>query len=429
MQLLLFALLPLAASASAVRGSSSRVPNTVVIDGERLASAKDRLWSSRHHPDPELRAALGRLTAQADVWLKQGPWTVTTKTTAPPNGTIHDYASQAPYWWPNPDTPDGCPYVQRDGVRNPEADQYQDRLAVGRMFNSTYVLSLAWYYTGREAYARHAADILRTWFLDPATAMNPNLDHAQIIPCANTGRAIGIIDFSQEYTNVLDAVAVLESGSSGGSGHGGDAAPGWSRADSAAFLAWNRRFLTWLTESPFGKEEASQSNNHGTFANMQISALALFVGDRSLARATSALARGLIDSQITANGSQPQELARTRSWHYSNFNLGAHLRWALVARKVGVDLFGYAGPQGQSVLRAAAFEVPAAVAGASPTTWPYDDIEFVRYAATDNVRAAADAGLCAARRAVKRGELQAPPGGDISVLRPAPQQLDSIVTL
>ncbi|GJN84575.1 hypothetical protein PLIIFM63780_008136 [Purpureocillium lilacinum] len=427
MHLPLFALLSLTAvaAASAIEGrggGGSHVPNTVVIDGKRLADAKQRL--SSRHPDAELRAALGHLTAQADTWLSQGPWTVTTKKTAPPNGTVHDYASQAPYWWPNPNTADGCPYVQRDGVRNPEVDQYQDRLAVGRMFNSTYVLSLAWFYTGRDAYARHAADILRTWFLDPATAMNPNLDHAQIIPCANTGRAIGIIDFSQEYTNVLDAVAVLESGRGGSHG---DFAPGWSRADSKAFQAWNKRFLTWLTDSPFGKDEASQSNNHGTFANMQISALALFVGDKALARTTSLLARGFVDAQITSNGSQPQELARTRSWHYSNFNLGAHLRWALVARKVGVDVFGYKGPQGQSVLKAAGFEVPAAVGGAA--AWPYDDIEFARFAATDNVRAAADAGLCAAREAVRGGKLQAPPGGDIFVLRPAPQQLDSIVTL
>ncbi|KAJ6439484.1 exported protein [Purpureocillium lavendulum] len=366
---LLHALLPLTAAASAI-GRGSHAPDTVVIDGWRLAEAKERLSSRHHHADAELKAALGHLTAQADTWLSQGPWTVTTKTTAPPGGSVHDYASQAPYWWPNPNTTDGCPYIQRDGVRNPEVDRYQDRLAVGRMFNSSYVLSLAWYYTGKEAYARHAGDILRTWFLDPATAMNPNLDHAQIIPCANTGRAIGIIDFSQEYTNVLDAVAVLESGRG---------APGWSKADAKAFRAWNKQFLTWLTTSPFGKDEASQSNNHGTFANMQISAVALF---------------------ITGNGSQPQELARTRSWHYSNFNLGAHLRWELVARK--------------SVLKAAGFVVPAAVDGAA--AWPYEDLEFVRYAATDNGRGGS-------------AKLQAPPGGDIFALRPAPQQLDSIVTL
>jgi hypothetical protein len=72
--------------------------------------------------------------------------------------------------------------------------------------------------------------------------MNPNLNHAQIVPCANDGRSIGIIDFSQEYTNVLDAVAILSTG-----------APGWSRADMAAFKAWNRQFLVWLKDSPLEK--------------------------------------------------------------------------------------------------------------------------------------------------------------------------------
>ncbi|KAL1835262.1 hypothetical protein VTK73DRAFT_5905 [Phialemonium thermophilum] len=195
------------------------------------------------------------------------------------------------------------------------------------MFNSSYVLSLAWYYTGDARYARHASRILQTWFVDADTAMTPNLQHAQIIPCANDGRAIGIIDFSQEYTNVLDAAAILAATS----------APGWTADNQRAFLDWNRQFLDWLVNSPFGKSEAGEDNNHATFANMQIAALALFTGDRALARQTTDAAKKLIDSQIRPNGSQPEELARTRSWHYSNFNLGAHLRFALVARKVGVE--------------------------------------------------------------------------------------------
>ncbi|KAL6889482.1 alginate lyase domain-containing protein [Trichoderma longibrachiatum] len=389
-----------------------KVPNTVVIDGWRLVDAKTRLLLG----DRELKTALKHLTAQADSWLSQGPWTVTAKTKPPPNGTIHDYSSQAPYWWPNPDTPDGCPYIQKDGERNPEVDQYQDRVSVGKMFNSTYVLSLAWYYTGEKKYSQHAAEILRTWFLDDRTAMNPNLEHAQIIPCANTGRSIGIIDFSQEYTNVIDAVSILNAGP----------APGWTKKDNDKFVDWNRRFLTWLAESPFGVEEASAQNNHGTFANMQIAALAVFTGDRSLAVQRTEIAKGFIDSQITRNGSQPQELARTRSFHYSNFDLCAHLRMALVARKVGVDLFRYKGPEGQTLFKAVDFLVPAAKGGADK--WTYPELGFTRYAATDNVRAAAQEGDAVARGAVRKG-LDAPPGGDIFGLRPAPEQLDSIATV
>lgn len=388
----------------------SKAPSTVVIDGQRLVDAKAKLLLG----EQRFKQSLEHLVAQADVWLDQGPWTVTSKSEAPPNGTLHDYASQAPYYWPNPNTPDGCPYIQRDGERNPEVDKYTDRLGVGRMFNSTYTLSLAWWYTGEEKYSRHAARIIKTWFLDEETAMSPNLNHAQIVPCANDGRSIGIIDFSQEYTNVLDAVAILSTG-----------APGWVDADLEGFKSWNVRFTSWLVDSPFGQKEASQSNNHGTFANMQISALALFTGNLSLAKTTAKLAPMILDTQIASDGYQPQETARTRSWHYSNFNLGAHLRWALIAKKVGIDLYAHRGNEGQSLFKAVAVTIPAAIHGSEE--WPFKDLEFTQYAATDNIHAAADAGLCRARKAATK--LQPPPGGDIYLLRPAPQQLDSIVTL
>jgi hypothetical protein len=244
--------------------------------------------------------------------------------------------------------------------------------------------------------------------------MNPNLNHAQIIPCANTGRSIGIIDFSQDYTEVLDAVAILNTG-----------APGWTKADAKAFRAWNTQFLEWLAYSPFGIEESTASNNHGTYARMQITAMALFTGNLSLALSNAELAKTFLNNQITANGSQPQELARTRSFHYSNFDLTAHLRWALTARKLGIDMFKYVGPQGQTLFKAVDFLVPAAVNGAAD--WPYPELQFTQYAATDNVHAAAQEGDPVAAAAVK--DLQPPAfGGDIFVLRPAPQQLDNINT-
>lgn len=388
-----------------------QTPDTVVIEGWRLEAAKAKIARG----DKTYTKALGHLTAQADSWLGQGPWTVTSKDKAPPSGDKHDYASQAPYYWPNPNTTDGCPYINRDGERNPEVDKYTDRLGVGKMFNSSYVLSLAWYYTEKEEYATHAVDILRTWFVTPETAMNPNLNHAQIIPCANTGRAIGIIDFSQEYTNVLDAVSILSTSPKSG----------WTDDDDAGFRDWNKRFLTWLTESKFGLEEAKQSNNHGTFANMQVSAIALFLGNETLAKSTVEKAKTFINNQVSADGFQPQETKRTRSWHYTHFNLGAHLRWALIADKVDVDLFRYKGPKGQSLFKAVNVTVDAAVNG--PSDWPFEDLEFTRYAATDNIHGAAQAGLCSAKKALP--SLQPPPGGDIFILRPAPQQLDSIVTL
>ncbi|WP_128378432.1 alginate lyase family protein [Streptomyces cavernae] len=387
------------------------VPKTAVLDGERLKRTKLRL----DRGDPLLRRALRQLTTRADTWLDKGPWTVVDKPRPAPGGDVHDYLSQAPYWWPSQprttDNPWGCPYVQRDGERNPEVDTGTDRQDVEKVFDSTYDLSLAWYYTGKRKYAEKAASVLRTWFLDRATRMNPNLDHAQFIPCKYDGRAIGIIDFSQSYTSILDAIAILDTG-----------APGWSRKDRSAMRAWNDDFLDWLVTSDFGKQEAAATNNHGTFYDMQVAALAYVTGDRALARRTVLDARTRrIDPQIAADGSQPQELTRTRSWHYSTFDLVAYTRLAAIGKHVGADLWSYEGPAGQSVFKAVDYLLPYASGAAR---WPHPELDFRRYAATDVVHAAADAGDARARAVVPR--LEPPPGGDLWLLRPAAEQLDSL---
>jgi hypothetical protein len=301
--------------------------------------------------------------------------------------------------------------VQRDGERNPEVDSGTDRQDVEKTFDSAYDLSLAWYYTGDARYAEKAGQVLRTWFLDPATRMNPNLNHAQFIPCKYDGRAIGIIDFSQSYTSVLDALALLESG-----------APGWTAKDRSGMARWNTAFLDWLRNSDFGKQEATATNNHGTFYDLLLAGLAYATGDRELARRTVLDARlKRIAPQIAADGSQPQELTRTRSWHYSTFTLVAHARLAAIGRNAGVDLWAYQGPEQESLFKAVGYLLPAATGAAA---WPHPELEFRRYAATDVVHAAADAGDRRAQRAVR--SLEEPPGGDLWVLRPAAEQLDSI---
>ncbi|MPY58460.1 alginate lyase family protein [Streptomyces spongiae] len=388
-----------------------RAPQTTVLDGARLQQTKLRLDRGDHR----LRRTLRQLTTRADTWLDKGPWTVVDKPRPAPGGDVHDYLSQAPYWWPSQprttDNPWGCPYVQRDGERNPEVDTGTDRQDMEKVFDSTYDLSLAWYYTGERKYAEKAASVLRTWFLDPATRMNPHLNHAQFIPCMYDGRAIGIIDFSQSFTSVLDAIAILNTG-----------APGWTRQDRSAMHAWNVDFRDWLANSAFGKEEGAAKNNHGTFHDMQLAALAHATGDKALTRRIVLDARAKrIDAQIAADGSQPQELTRTRSWHYSTFALVAYTRLAAIGRHVGVNLWSYEGPDGQSLFKAVDYLLPAA-SGAAP--WPHPDLGFRRYAATDVVHAAADAGNPEARAVVPR--LEPPPGGDLWELRPAVEQLDSI---
>ncbi|MEN8651302.1 alginate lyase family protein [Streptomyces sp. 21So2-11] len=405
-------LVPPASSASAPAPSADAVaPRTAVLDGKQLRETRRRL----DRGDPALRGALNDLVARADDRLGQGPWTVVDKPKPAPSGDPHDYLSQAPYWWPSKprtaENPWGCPYVQRDGQRNPEVDTGTDHPDRAKVLDSAYTLSLAWYYTGQKKYAEHAGAILRTWFTDPDTRMNPNLNHAQFIPCKYNGRAIGIIDFSQSFTGVLDATAILDTG-----------APGWKASDRAGMRTWYRGFLDWLVTSPFGKEEAAAVNNHGSFHDMQVAAPAVAVGDDKLARKTVLDARKKrIDAQIAADGSQPAEISRTRSWHYSTFNLVALTRLADIGKHVGVNLWSHQGPGGRSLFKAVHQLIPAAT---SATPWPHPELDFRAYAASDIIHAAADAGDARARAAVPH--VETPPGGDLWALRPAAEQLDSI---
>jgi hypothetical protein len=389
-------------------------PQTVILGGSQLTEAQQRLLNSH---DPVLQTAKESLITQADKWLQEGPWSVMAKKKTPPSGDMHDYTSQAPYWWPSP-TPDGRPYVERDGQKNPEVLNYTDRVYVEKVFLSSYTLALAWFYTGDEAYSKHAANIIRTWFISPSTRMNPNLNHAQLIPFANTGRHIGIIDFSQWYTSVLDAAAILATGTSSGG-----PAPGWTTEDMDGFQKWNKDFLGWLVDSPFGQQEHAEKNNHGSFAAMLVAAIALFVGNLQQVRSEADWAQKHIDETIEADGSLPGELRRTRSWHYSTFTLLALTRLALVVQKIGVNLWSYQGHKGQGITKAIEYIIPAAT-GSAP--WPHPELQFKAYAAADIIRAAASAGHESSKAVIHK--LETPPDGDLWPLRPAPEQLDPVKT-
>jgi hypothetical protein len=220
-------------------------PRVFCCDPDGLAKAKSRVAAG----DPSLKPALERLRREADKALEAGPFSVMDKSLTPPSGDKHDYMSIGPYWWPDPAKPDGLPYVRRDGEVNPERKAgTTDATAMGRMASAVETLALAYYFTGEERYARHAATLLRTWFLAPKTKMNPNLKYGQAIPGRVEGRGIGIID-TADLVHIPDAVGLLA-----GSKH-------WTEADQAGAVAWFDAYLDWLRTS---KEGAKPRTRQGT---------------------------------------------------------------------------------------------------------------------------------------------------------------------
>jgi len=105
-------------------------------------------------------------------------------------GDKHDYASYSRYWWPDPNKSDGLPYIRRDGETYPnsQSPKESDRPRIGEFGVNTEILGLAYYITGEEKYAQKAAELIRVWFLDSLTYMNPNVNHAQCRLGHNNGR-------------------------------------------------------------------------------------------------------------------------------------------------------------------------------------------------------------------------------------------------
>jgi hypothetical protein len=339
-----------------VRAADTAAPDLLLTSGSHLARMRDRVRAG----DPALGQTVARLRAEADEALKRGPFSVVHKTALPAGADPHDYRSLGPYWWPDPAKPDGLPWIRKDGERNPQtATEASDSRRHGDMRGAVSTLALAYYLTGHAPYAERAAHLLRTWYLDPKTRMNPHLQYGQAIPGINAGRGIGIIETAR-LAHLLDRVELL-SGS-----------PAWTPDDRRGLRDWMAAYLEWLLTSSHGQDEGKATNNHGTWYDVQVAGLALRTGQPDKARVQlDKVMRARIAAQVQPDGRQPRELERTRALAYSLFNLEAFLCAAALGDRVGVDLWSFETKDGRSLRRALDYLLPYA----DPSKkWPHAQI-------------------------------------------------------
>ena len=290
--------------------------------------------------------ALGQQTVidQARRFLNEKPVTVTASSSKRSAGGLHDFFSEGDYWWPDPKNPDG-PYVQRDGMSNPD-NFVEHRRALMRLSVQVPVLAAAWKLTHEPRFAKHAVLHLKAWFVDPKTRMNPNLQFAQAIHGRVTGRGTGIID-TIHLVEVARAASILA------------ASDALSKSDLASIREWFAEYLRWMTTHPYGIEERDARNNHGTCWVMQVAEFARLTGNEALlAYCRNRFKTVLIPNQLAADGSFPLELRRTKPYGYSLFNLEAMAAICQILSTPGDNLWTFELPDGRGMGKAMAFMAP-----------------------------------------------------------------------
>jgi hypothetical protein len=287
--------------------------------------------------------------------------TIVDKAKPSPTGDNHDYVSYARYYWPNPNTPDGLPFVSRDGHHNREQVAAGDRGKVDQLVDAVTALARGWAEQRRADCAVRAGEWLRAWFITPATRMNPGLKYAQVRlgHKQNLGNAAGVLD-TRDFAKVVAVIPALRG------------SPAFTPDDEAVIKAWFADHYHWLRTAPTAKAEHAAKNNHGTWFLVQAAAIAHYLGKDEEARALYEEDKALIAAHFAPDGSQPEEIRREDGLHYSHFNLQAHLQLAVQARKLGVDLWNYTAPNGASLKKGVEYVRPY---NAAPETWPHKEKE------------------------------------------------------
>lgn len=333
--------------------SSAGVLAQSVLDEQHLQYVK------LHLSEPLYAQAYRALEKQAKHDLMMKPLSVMSKDYVPASGTKHDYVSLARYAWPDETKPNGLPYIMRDGISNPELNKF-DRNKLSIMSDAIYRLSLAYFFSGDENYAKKATELIHVWFLDKSTKMNPNLRYAQHVPGETTGRCYGVID-AYSFVNMLDGVQLLEKSKS------------FTAKDSKLLKAWFSRLLNWLLTHPQAIEESRQKNNHAIAYDVQVAAYSLYTGNKNVFNdLIEQFPKRRIATQIAADGRQPYELKRTLAFGYSHYNLHHIIDLMLMVKHQGLDINKYCINGEHSFFKAMDFLAP--YMGKSVKRWPYQQI-------------------------------------------------------
>jgi len=285
-----------------------------------------------------------QILADAAWAMQQKPITVTASSSPRSAGGKHDFFSEADYFWPDPQNPNG-PYINRDGLTNPD-NFVEHRKAMIRFSKVIGALASAYKITGDEKYVKQAIKHFRAWFIDSETLMNPNLLFAQAVKGKFTGRNYGIID-TIHLMEVARGALVMEK------------ANAFDKASLAGVKKWFADYILWLNTSKPGIQEKTVKNNHATCWAMQVASFAKLCKDeKMLDSLRTSYKTILLPNQMAVNGSFPLELERTKPYGYSIFNLDAMTMLCQILSTPKDNLWNFETADGKSIKKGITYLYP-----------------------------------------------------------------------
>ncbi|SCW71359.1 alginate lyase family protein [Mucilaginibacter sp. NFR10] len=277
------------------------------------------------------------------AWAMQlQPVTVTASSSPRSAGGKHDFFSEADYFWPDPKNPDG-PYINRDGMTNPD-NFVEHRKAMIRFSKIIGALASAYKITGDVKYVKQAVIHLKAWFIDPETLMNPSLWFAQAVKGQFTGRNYGIID-TIHLMEVAQGIIVMEKA--------------MDAETTAAVKKWFTDYTNWLMTSKPGIQERDVKNNHATCWAMQVASFAKLCKNEVVLDSIRVRYKTiLLPRQMGTDGSFPLEMARTKPYGYSIFNLDAMTMLCQILSSPQDNLWNFETPDGKSIKKGISYLYP-----------------------------------------------------------------------
>jgi hypothetical protein len=247
-----------------------------------------------------------------------------------------------------------------------------------QLFVDTTTLALAWQVSGKGDYAEQAAKSVKRWFIHPETRIGHNLCDvpAQSKDQSNEAQTPGIC--MRDFYYFLDGVRIIERAGT------------FDASDRQILSEWLRNHLQWLFADQHGKQSRLANNNHGTCFDLQVLAIAHYLGDVELLVSTMRTSQERLLEQFESNGAQPQEMKGTITAHNCCFNLQTWANLADVARCCGIDFWNIAASDGRGLRRAFEWMAPYIVGSAweCEQTEPFDRRRFIPlyFASSDHYR-------------------------------------------